>query len=102
MHGEKLVYRIMALKEKILLNCEGATALVEKQCEKKLSFSERIGLWIHMAYCDFCKLFYKQSRILDASTKAYADRVSSEQKTYKLNPERKAEIAKAFNAEMQK
>ena len=92
----------MALKEKILLNCEGATALVEKQYDKKLTFSERIGLWIHMAYCGFCKLFYKQSKILDDSAKAYADRVSSEQKTYKLSPDRKAELTKAFNAEMQK
>ena len=102
MHGEKLVYRIMALKEKILLNCEGATALVEKQCEKKLSFTERIGLWIHMAYCGFCKLFYKQSKILDDSAKAYADRVSSEQKTYKLNPEFKVKLNEAFDTELKK
>ena len=92
----------MALKEKILLNCEGATALVEKQCEKKLSFSERVGLWIHMAYCGFCRLFYKQSKILDDSAKAYADRVSSEQKIYKLNPEFKIKLNEAFDTELKK
>ena len=37
-YGEKLVYGIMALKEKILMNCESASALVEKKRDKKLDF----------------------------------------------------------------
>ena len=92
----------MALKEKILMNCESATALVEKKRDKELGLAERIGLWIHLGYCSFCKLFYTQSKILDDSAKAYADKVSNAQKSYKLNPERKAEIARAFNAEIDK
>ena len=92
----------MALKNKILLNCESATALVEKKRDKKLEWSERIGLWIHLAYCGFCALFFEQSRILDQSTKAYAEKITTEQKSYKLDPLHKAQLTEAFEKELRK
>jgi hypothetical protein len=90
----------MGLKKKILMNCESASALVEKKRDKKLDFSEKIGLWIHLGYCSICALFFEQSKILDESAKAYATKVTNEQKAYKLNPERKAELNKAFDTEL--
>jgi hypothetical protein len=45
-------------------------------------------------------LFFEQSKILDESAKAYATKVTNEQKAYKLNPERKAELNKAFDTEL--
>jgi heterodisulfide reductase subunit B len=92
----------MALKENILMSCEHATALVEKKRDDKLQLSERMGLWVHLAYCSICALFFEQSKILDDSAKAYADKVHNEQKTYPLDPERKAKLTAAFDAEMKK
>jgi len=82
------------------MNCESAAALVEKERDRKLGLAERIGLWIHMGYCRLCRLFYKQSNILDDSAKAYADKVSKEEKSYKLKPESKAKINHAFDVEL--
>lgn len=82
------------------MTCETATGLVEKKRDKKLDVSERLGLWVHLAYCSFCALFFEQSKILDDSTKVYSEKVTNEQKAYKLNPERKAELNKAFDTEL--
>ena len=91
----------MALKDNIKMSCEHATALVEKKRDKKLVLSERFGLWIHLGYCSICALFFEQSKILDDSAKAYAIRVTNEQKNYPLDPKRKAEIAQAFDTELE-
>ncbi len=85
-----------------MMTCEQATALVEKKRDQKLDFSERIGLWLHMAYCRFCALFAEQSRIIDECTKAYADKASDEKGIYKLDVKRKAELSEAFDAELRK
>ena len=90
----------MALKEKILMNCEQATSLVEKKRDKKLVLSERLGLWIHLAYCGFCALFFEQSKILDDCTKAYAEKVTNEQKAYPMDPHHKVELSKSFEKEL--
>lgn len=90
----------MGVTGKIMMNCESATALVEKERDKQLDFLERIGLWIHLGYCGLCKLFFKQSRILDDSAKAYSEKVTHEQKAYKLDPDRKARLNKAFDVEL--
>ena len=84
------------------MSCEHATALVEKKRDDKLLISERLGLWVHLAYCSICALFFEQSKIVDDSAKAYADKVYNEQKTYPLNPEQKAKLTAAFDAEMKK
>jgi predicted AAA+ superfamily ATPase len=90
----------MALRKKILLNCETATALVEKKRDQKLELSERFGLWIHLAYCSFCALFFQQSKIIDDSAKAYGEKITNEQKAYKLDPLRKAALTEAFDKEI--
>jgi len=92
----------MALKEKILMSCEGATALIEKKRDQKLGLAERIGLWVHLGYCSFCALFFEQSRVLDESARSYSEKISSEQKSYQLNPGLKAELKKSFDLELNK
>jgi hypothetical protein len=84
------------------MNCEQAAALVEKKRDKKLAFGERIGLWVHLAYCGFCALFFDQSKIIDQSVKAYGEKVTNEQKAYPLDPRHKANLAEAFNKELAK
>jgi hypothetical protein len=92
----------MKYKDKIMMNCEGAAGLVEKSRDKKLDLLERMGLWVHMAYCKFCTIFYKQSAILDQSARAYASRIDDGKKSYPLNPRRKDEIKRSLETELQK
>jgi len=82
------------------MNCQTATLLVEKKRDGKLTWSERMGLWMHTAYCSICALFFKQAEILDGSAKAYAQKIDTEQKSYKLNPDSKARMEEALGREL--
>ena len=92
----------MGLKHKILMNCQSATAVVEKKRDGKLAFTERLGLWIHLSYCSLCALFFQQSKILDDSAKSYAAKVTNEQKTYKLDEGFKTKLNRDFDSELKK
>ena len=59
----------MKLREVFRMNCAEATLLCEKRRESKLSIFERFGLWLHLAYCSFCRLFVRQSDIISEQIK---------------------------------
>jgi hypothetical protein len=48
-------------------NCKQATLLHIKKQEKKISPAERVKLFIHLLFCDPCRLFVKQAAIIDQS-----------------------------------
>jgi len=80
---------------KILITCREATRLEEIREESKIAFSGRFALWVHLLYCKFCRLFIKQSALLEKSTRdmAYAD------KSYSLTSERKEIMKKALESD---
>jgi predicted anti-sigma-YlaC factor YlaD len=84
------------------MRCENATAMVEKKRDGKMRTLEKVGLWIHLGYCSLCKLFFKQSEIIDRSYTAYADRIQTEEKVYPFDPVRKDILNKAFREELHK
>ncbi len=47
-----------------MINCKEATRLISQQEEAKLSFAQRLQLWLHLSICSFCRLFYKQNKII--------------------------------------
>ena len=51
--------------KKIIYNCKHATFLIEKKSIERLSFREVIELRIHLYGCSFCRLFSKQSRVIN-------------------------------------
>jgi hypothetical protein len=51
--------------KKIIYNCKQATFLIEKKSISRLSFRETIELRIHLYGCSFCRLYKKQSRIIN-------------------------------------
>lgn len=55
----------MSYLNKILNNCKQATLLIEKKQFKKLSLREGIELHIHLAGCRFCRLYNKQSNMIN-------------------------------------
>jgi hypothetical protein len=51
--------------KKIIYNCKKATFLIDKKLLGKLSFREVIELRIHLYGCSFCRLYNKQSRVIN-------------------------------------
>ena len=55
----------MSNLKKIIYNCKQATFLIEKKSIKRLSFRETVELRIHLYGCSFCRLFSKQSKVIN-------------------------------------
>jgi hypothetical protein len=51
-----------------MISCKEATDFISRKEEGKLSLRQRWQLWQHLAVCSFCKLFYKQNKILTNTT----------------------------------
>ncbi|MCW3126187.1 MAG: hypothetical protein JWO03_1845 [Bacteroidetes bacterium] len=92
----------MGLKDTLLMRCSNAAALAEKKRDGKLSLAERIGLQIHLLYCSLCRIFFKQSEIVDKSYEWYADDIDLGDKVHPLDPSRKEALDKAFKDELNK
>ena len=52
-------------KNKLMITCKEATMLSVQKVEINLSFSDRMRLFIHLLVCQYCRLFDKQSKIID-------------------------------------
>jgi hypothetical protein len=49
----------------LFLSCLKATELIEKKLHFKLSFKEKLQLKVHKTMCDACRLYEKQSGLLE-------------------------------------
>jgi hypothetical protein len=54
---------------KLTISCKEATLFISKKEEGKLSFKQRLQLWLHLGICGFCKLFAKQNKIIINTSK---------------------------------
>lgn len=88
----------MILVEKIVISCKQATYLHEKKKEGKLDGIERFGLWFHLLYCKFCKLFVKQVEQIESMARKFYKR----NENLHLSDTRKSEMQKAFDTELKK
>jgi hypothetical protein len=50
-------------------DCRKATSLIEKRSVRPLGFREWCELCIHLAGCSFCRLFLRQSRMINAAVR---------------------------------
>lgn len=55
----------MGWYKKIANNCQKATFLIEKKKLTEITPLQQIELRIHLAGCSICRLYERQSRILD-------------------------------------
>ncbi len=55
----------MGSYKKVVYNCKQATFLIEKKVEKELLIKEKIQLFIHLRGCDVCKIYRKQSKMIN-------------------------------------
>jgi hypothetical protein len=51
--------------KKIIYNCKRATFLIEKKLINRLTLREKVELHIHLYGCSVCRLFDKQSAIIN-------------------------------------
>lgn len=49
----------------LFLSCIKATELIEKKFTFELSFTEKLKLKMHTSMCNACKLYEKQSEIIE-------------------------------------
>jgi hypothetical protein len=67
----------------LFLSCIKATELIEKKFNFELSFTEKLKLKMHTSMCNACKLYEKQSDIIEKGiahhTKEHAEPVDVEE-----------------------
>ena len=86
--------------KKIQYNCKQATLLLEKKIYQPLSFREVIELRIHLAGCSVCRLYGKQSAMInDMVQQLFKD---SESGNYKLDDGFKKELQLRIEEELNK
>ncbi len=90
----------MGMLKKIQYNCKQATLLLEKKAFVPLSFRESIELRIHLAGCSVCRLYGKQSAMInDMVQQLFKD---SESDMPKLDENFKKELQLRIEEELSK
>lgn len=86
--------------KKIIYDCHHATYLIEKGQHESLSLRDRMALLIHLSACSVCRLFRRQSRLINHALHGLfgtsADRVHS------LDESIKREMQKKINERLPK
>lgn len=59
-----------SMMKRFLLSCKAATELMEKRLRKELTIGERFRLFLHTAMCDACRLYARQTTLLEKLFKA--------------------------------
>lgn len=79
---------------KWMITCKEATNFISRKEEGRLSFKQRIQLMLHLGICSFCKLFYRQNKVIiknasqiDEYTSASLSHEEKESMINKLNEE---------------
>lgn len=70
------------------ITCKQATDYISKKEEGRLSASQRVALWRHLAICSLCRLFSKQNKMM--SQAAQLSDLSTTQPA--LSPEEKEQL----------
>lgn len=86
--------------KKIQYNCKKATFLIEKRMIAKITFREKIELRIHLAGCSVCKVFDRQSQIINVMVRQIFD--PSDNTAIKLDDTYKKELHDRIEDELNK
>ena len=85
----------------LMLSCHKATLLIEKGHARPLSFTERAKLKMHLAMCDKCTEYQKQSFIIENAIKANHQSFSNPS-NFKLADTSKTRIQKEIDENLKK
>lgn len=84
-----------------MLSCHKATLLIEKSHARPLSFVERVKLKMHLAMCDKCAGYQKQSLIIENALKSNHQSFSNPS-GFKLADTYKTRIQKQIDEKLKK
>ena len=90
----------MTTLKQIQNNCKKATYLIEKKQIGKITLWEKIQLRIHLAGCSVCKIFQRQSILINRLAKDFFTRSSSPGPT--LDESFKKDLQERIDAEIKK
>ena len=90
----------MGALKKIIYNCKKATFLIDKKMIGHITFREHIELRIHLFGCSVCKLYGKQSRMINDMVQQLFRSSQPEQIT--LDDKFKKELQDRIEAELNK
>jgi len=90
----------MSRLRNIVYNCRQATYLIEKRLVGKITFREKVQLHIHFYGCSVCKLFNKQSSMINAMVKQLL--IKNGQPDLKLDEDFKADMQHRIEDELNK
>ena len=86
--------------KQVIYNCKKATLLIEKKNEKQISPFEQLELRLHLIGCSVCRLYNKQSQLIDQMVgQSYKN--SAEEKLT-LDEDFKKRLDKLINEELKK
>ena len=87
----------MSALKKIIYNCRQATLLLEKREFVSLSFRETMELRIHLYGCSVCKLYGKQTQMINSMVQQLFKTTE-----YKLDDSFKQELQERIEQELNK
>lgn len=86
--------------KKIAYNCRKATLLIEKKQIVSLNFREQLELKIHLAGCSVCRIFEKQSILINQMVKNLLKETT--QRDIRLADEYKKEMQQKIEEKLNK
>jgi hypothetical protein len=84
---------------KIAYNCKKATYLIEKQQSGKITLREKFELELHLTGCEVCRIFQKQSSLINRFVKSL---IQPERQGLKLEEGFKKVLQKRINEKLEK
>jgi hypothetical protein len=90
----------MSVIKKIIYNCRHATYLIEKRQHTTLTLKERLHLVIHLSGCSVCRLFQRQSRMINRLVRGLFHAADPEHR--KLDDRFKREMQERINERLTK
>ena len=90
----------MSQLKKIQYNCKQATFLIEKKLLTRITFREHIELRIHLMGCSVCKLYGKQTRVINDMVQQLFK--SSQRGEARLDDNFKMELQERIETELNK
>ena len=90
----------MSYLKRVIYNCKKATLLIEKREMDRLTFKEAFELRVHLFGCSFCRIYKKQSVVINQMVQQLFH--SSSHKGAKLDDVFKQELQDRIEDELNK
>lgn len=79
-----------------MLTCKDASHLISERQERPLGRRERLGLWLHLLICAYCRAFERQVAMLSRALRELGRLDAADAQGIDLAPEARERIRKAL------